>query len=205
MHREDTFFGVEQTLLCFAHLDTGEVALHVAFDGDVVVVACCDEVLALQVEQVQVVFVCLPHVHEVGAQALFQLLVGEFGVLDFQACVVEFAASVSVEEVEPESQSGVKAPVATFARGRRRVIFVVRVSVSGVQSQVGVITRAHFLVVQSCDVHVLSGLEQGSVCGQRGVPQFVELQVGVDVDERVADDEELVDVGHGHQFIEPDA
>ena len=63
---QDTLLGIEEGLLGFAHLYAREVAQHVALVGNVVVFLRCDEVLAFQGEQAQVVLVGLPEVGQVG-------------------------------------------------------------------------------------------------------------------------------------------
>ena len=44
----------------FAHLDTGEVAEHIAFHGNLMVLFGCNEVLSFQLQHLEIVLVGLP-------------------------------------------------------------------------------------------------------------------------------------------------
>ena len=86
--RKDTFFRIQQTLLGFAHLNARQIPQQVAFFRYFVVLFGRDEILSFQVEQADIVSVCLPEIAQVSAQPLFQLVAGELRVTDCQTGVL---------------------------------------------------------------------------------------------------------------------
>ena len=137
--REDALFGVQQTFLGFTHFDTGQISQQVTFLGDFVILLGRNQVLAFQVQQLEIVPVSLPQVAQVRPESLFQFLPFQLCVADGQAGVPFFASAVSVEQVETYGDTSVESPIAPLA-GSVLVLFVEGIAVAGALAQVRVVS-----------------------------------------------------------------
>ena len=107
--RQDTLLGVEQTLLCFAHIDTGQITKQITLHSNIVILFGCNEVLSLLLFNLQIVEVCLPEVGQISRERLLNLLACVLCVLDLNLCVTLLAAAVAVKDCESEIESYVRA------------------------------------------------------------------------------------------------
>ena len=109
--REDAFFSIEQALLCLTHFDTGQISQEITLFGYLVILFGGYQVLAFQVQQAEVVTVCLPQVAQVGTQGLLYLLAFQLGVADGKAGIALFAPAVSVEDIETDGDASAESPM----------------------------------------------------------------------------------------------
>lgn len=177
LYLQDALLGVEEVLLHLTHVEAGEVTQLVTFEGGLKVVLGNGEVLALQIEEVEVVAVGLPESSQAGAQVQFELLALQLAVLDGQLCIATLAAAVAVEEFDAYGKASTETQGAPLARGADIIVSVV-VAVLGIEAQVGIVARENLLVVQLGQRTVLRGREERGVGRKRLRPQIIVLQVG---------------------------